>query len=68
MTHSLLPFLAMAMATALPMPLLAPVIKNDRPATDTSTSFSIKCFDADSNAPLEQTHKNVKQIIIIKAV
>lgn len=51
------PFLAMAMATALPMPLLAPVIKKDRPATDTSTSFSIKCFDAESNAPLEQTHK-----------
>lgn len=45
------------MATALPMPLLAPVIKKDRPATDTSTSFSIKCFDADSNAALEQTHK-----------
>lgn len=52
----------MVMATALPMPLLAPVIKKDRPATDMSTSFSIKRFDADSNAPLEQTQKEFKKI------
>lgn len=57
----------MAMATALPMPLLAPVIKKDRPATDTSTSVSVKCFDADSNAPLEKIYRNVKKYHNIKA-
>lgn len=62
-TYTLVPFLAMAMATALPMPLLAPVIKKDRPATDTSTSFSIKYFDADSNAPLEQNPQRIKKNI-----
>lgn len=54
----------MVMATALPMPLLAPVIKKDRPATDMSTSFSIKRFDADSNAPLEQTQKELKKFFL----
>lgn len=52
-THA--PFLAMAMAAALPMPLFAPVIMKDRPATDVSRSFSTKFLDADTNAPLEHS-------------
>lgn len=41
------PLLEMAMAVAFPMPLLAPVIIKERPAMDTSRSFSTNLLEAD---------------------
>lgn len=42
------PLFAMAIAVVFPMPLLAPVIRNDLPTTDTSSSFATKFLDAAS--------------------
>lgn len=51
-----IPFLAIAMAVALPIPLFAPVTIKDLPTTDTSRSWSSKSLDAASYAFLEITH------------
>lgn len=48
------PRFAIAMAVAFPTPLLAPVIMKERPATDTSRSFSTKRLDADRWPFLQQ--------------
>lgn len=50
------PLLAMAMAAALPIPLLAPVIIKDRPTTDTSKSLGSKFWAAASYPFLEATY------------
>lgn len=42
------PFLAIAIAVAFPIPLLAPVIIKDRPTTDTSRSLGSNSLDAAS--------------------
>lgn len=55
-----LPFLAIAMAVALPIPLLAPVIIKDLPTTDTSRSWGSKSLHAVSypflGVTLKKTH------------
>lgn len=57
-----LPFWARAMAVALPMPLLAPVIMKDLPTTDTSRSCSSKPFAAASYPFLKTQTKTSKSL------
>lgn len=55
------PLLAIAMAVALPIPLLAPVIMKDLPTTDTFRSWGSKSLDAASYPFLyskDETHES----------
>ena len=55
--RELIPFLAIVMAVALPIPLLAPVIIKDLPTTDTVRSWGSKSSDAASYPFLKARRK-----------
>lgn len=55
--RELIPFLAIVMAVALPIPLLAPVIMKDLPTTDTLRSWGSKSLDAASYPFLNASRK-----------
>lgn len=57
------PFLAIAMAVALPIPLLAPVTIKDLPTTDTFRSWGSKFLDAASYPFLKAHRKHTNQSV-----